>query len=277
MRCIDFDKEFERYLTSYVREHGREYRNYDAMEAAVPEIYEKFLDTPVNWLGGAKPGEYFSQFDQPRQLVNWMEDYMKQRIPVPDMLMTRISELGLAAEEALMNLLHKERASQEARMSAITLLQEIGSRAPMAEFIELQVTRADTEENELADHALESLSAMGKDAIGPMREALSRATPEGQQALLTLLCDVPGDENVFQTAMNLFEKRREWAAVLADCLGRLNDQRALPLLIARAASEETPYLDYIELRNAIEMLGGDAPERQFDAEDPDYEALRSMQ
>ena len=162
-------------------------------------------------------------------------------------------------------------------MSAITLLQEIGSRAPMAEFIELQVTRADTEENELADHALESLSAMGKGAIGPMREALSRATPEGQQALLTLLCDVPGDENVFQTAMSLFEKRREWAAVLADCLGRLNDQRALPLLIARAASEETPYLDYIELRNAIEMLGGDAPERQFDAEDPDYEALRSLQ
>lgn len=277
MRCIDFDKEFERYLTAYVKEHGKEYRNYDALEEAIPEVYDKFLSTPVNWLGGAAPGEYFAQFDQPRQLVNWMEDYMKQRIPVPDMLMNRIAELGLEAEEALMHLLHKERSSQEARMSAITLLQEIGSRAPMQEFIELQVNRADTQENELADHALESLSAMGKDAIGPMREALSRATPEGQQALLTLLCDVPGDETVFNTAMALFEQRREWAAVLADCLGRLNDQRALPLLIARAASEETPYLDYIELRNAIEMLGGDAPERQFDAEDPDYEALRSLQ
>ena len=48
-------------------------------------------------------------------------------------------------------------------------------------------------------------------------------------------------------------------------------------LQAMAASEETPYLDYIELRNAIEALGGDAPEREFDAEDPAYEAMRNMQ
>ena len=70
---------------------------------------------------------------------------------------------------------------------------------------------------------------------------------------------------------------KERAAVLADCLGRLGDERALPLLKKRAASEETPYLDYIELRSAIEALGGEAPEREFDAEDPAYDALRSMQ
>ena len=67
------------------------------------------------------------------------------------------------------------------------------------------------------------------------------------------------------------------AAVLADCLGRLGDERALPVLMGLAASEETPYLDYIELRNAIERLGGEAPERNFDAEDPAYEAMRNMQ
>ena len=44
-----------------------------------------------------------------------------------------------------------------------------------------------------------------------------------------------------------------------------------------AASEETPYLDYIELRSAIEQLGGDAPERNFDESDPEYEAMARMQ
>ena len=47
-------------------------------------------------------------------------------------------------------------------------------------------------------------------------------------------------------------------------------------LIRRAASSDTPYLDYIELRSAIEKLGGDAPERDFDETDPAYEALRAM-
>ena len=276
MRCINFDKEFERYVTVWMKEHAKEYKNYDAMEAAMPDVYDAFLDTPVNWLAGAKPGEYFGQFDNARQLVNWMEDYFKQRIPVPDMLLNRISELGLAAEEALLALLGKERATQEMKMAAVTLLREIDSAAAMDQYIAWQTARQEGED-ELADNALESLSSLGEKAVDAMRAALPAATPDGQEALLTLLSNYPGDENVFQTALTLLKIRRDRVAVLADCLGRLGDERALPELKALAASEETPYLDYIELRSAIEALGGDAPEREFDAEDPAYEAMRSMQ
>jgi len=276
MRCIDFDKEFERYITAWMKDHAKEYRNYDAMEAAMPEVYEKFLDTPVNWLAGAKPGEYFTQFDNPRQLVNWMEDYFKQRIPVPDMLMNRITELGKDAEESLLNLLKKERATQEMKMAAVTLLREIDSEIALSLYVEWQKNRGE-KEDELADNALESLASLEERALPAMREALPLATPAGQEALLTLLSDYPGDESVFETALNLFSARKDRMAVLADCLGKLGDERALPALKAAAASEETPYLDYIELRSAIEALGGDAPEREFDEEDPAYEAMRTMQ
>ena len=276
MRCINFDKEFERYVGAWMKENAKKYRNYDEMEAAMPEVYEEFLDTPVNWLSGAKPGEYFAQFDNAKQLVNWMEDYFKQRIPVPDMLLNRIAELGLSAEEPLMNLLKKEKATQEIRMAAITLLREIDSVAPLEYYIGLQAIRQEGED-ELADNALDSLASMGDRAVEAMRNALALSSPDGQEALLTLLSDYPGDENVFQTALSLLRSRRDRVAVLADCLGKLGDQRAIEPLKALAASEETPYLDYIELRSAIEALGGDCPERDFDAEDPAYEAMRSMQ
>ncbi|MDO5327244.1 MAG: hypothetical protein Q4G00_11065 [Clostridia bacterium] len=276
MRCINFDKEFERYVGAWMKENAKKYRNYDEMEAAMPEVYEEFLDTPVNWLSGAKPGEYFTQFDSARQLVNWMEDYFKQRIPVPDMLLNRIAELGLDAEEALMNLLKKDRATQEIRMAAITLLREIDSIAPMEYYIGLQAIRQEGED-ELADNALDSLASMGERAVDAMRNALALSSPDGQEALLTVLSDYPGDEQVFQTALALLRARRDRVAVLADCLGKLGDERAIEPLKALAASEETPYLDYIELRSAIEALGGECPERDFDAEDPAYEAMRSMQ
>ena len=276
MRCINFDKEFERYVTAWMKDHAREYRNYDAMEAAMPEVYAAFLDTPVNWLAGAKPGEYFAQFDNARQLVNWMEDYFKQRIPAPDMLLNRIADLGLAAEEPLMGLLKKEKATQEIRMAAVTLLREIDSVAPMEYYIGLQAVRTEGED-ELADNALESLASMGERAVEAMRGALPLSSQDGQEALLSVLSDYPGDENVFQTALALFKARTDRAAVLADCLGKLGDERALPALKALAASEETPYLDYIELRSAIEALGGEAPERDFEASDPAYEAMRGMQ
>ena len=276
MRCINFDREFERYLSDWMKENRKKYRTYDEMEEAVPQVYAAFLDTPVNWLSGMKPGEYFSQFDQPRKLVNWMEDYFKQRVPAPDMLLNRIAELGLASEEALMALLNKETATQEMKMAAVTLLREIGSAAPAEMYVAWQAKRTGGED-ELADNALESLDAMGERAVEAMRRALPGATPDGQEALISLLANFPGDETVFQTALALFSARRDRAAVLADCLGKLGDERALPALKALAASVETPYLDYIELRSAIEALGGDAPERDFDAEDPAYEALRRMQ
>ena len=275
MRCINFDKEFQRYLADWMKAHAKEYKNYNAMEDAMPQVYEQFLDTPVNWLAGAKPGEYFLQYDNPRQLVNWMEDYLKQRIPVPDMLMNRISELGAASEEALMALLEKERAPREAVMAAVTLLREIESEAPLARYVGWQAVRGEAED-ELADNALESLASMGESAVAAMRAALPGATPAGQEALLTLLSKFPGDEQVFSTALALFKSRRDRVAVLADCLAKLGDERALPELKALAASEETPYLDYIELRSAIEALGGDAPEREFDEKDPAYEAMRGM-
>ena len=123
---------------------------------------------------------YFTQFDNALQLVNWMEDYFKQRIPVPDMLLNRISELGLAAEESLMNLLKKERATQEIRMAAVTLLREIDSVAPLEYYIGLQAIRGEGED-ELADNALDSLASMGERAVEAMRAALPLASQDGQE------------------------------------------------------------------------------------------------
>ena len=56
MKCIDFDKAFSLYAMKWFKEHGKEYRDYDAMEAAMPDVYARFLDTPAGFLAGAEPG-----------------------------------------------------------------------------------------------------------------------------------------------------------------------------------------------------------------------------
>jgi len=113
-------------------------------------------------------------------------------------------------------------------------------------------------------------------AVSILRTALTDLLPLAGSAgwWVVPVCLLPGLTVYGLLALTM---KRTGTAVLADCLGRLGDERALPLLKKVAASEETPYLDYIELRSAIEALGGDAPEREFDAEDPAYEAMRSMQ
>ena len=69
--------------------------------------------------------------------------------------------------------------------------------------------------------------------------------------------------------------KRTRRALFASYLVKLGDPRALPVLIAAANEENCRYMDFIELRAAIEELGGEAPEREF-YDDPEYEALHPM-
>ena len=155
-------------------------------------------------------------------------------------------------------------------MTAIGLLREMESDAAKMLYIGWQVNRQ--AEDDVADNALESLAAMGKVVVQPMLEALPKANAAGQEAMLDVLADYPGNEQVFKLALRLFNENRGRRALFASYLGKLGDDRALPDLIAAAQDEKTGYIDFIELRNAIEMLGGVAPEREFE-NDPEYDAL----
>ncbi|MBQ7520476.1 MAG: HEAT repeat domain-containing protein [Clostridia bacterium] len=276
MKCIDFDKAFSLFAMKWFKDHAKEYKNYDAMEAAMPEVYDRFLDAPADFLAGAKPGEYFRQWDDAKTLIDWMEDYFKQKVPVPDMLLNRITELGEPAEKRLYNLLQKERTPQEARMTAVSLLGEMGSTLPMQLYISWQLNRA--YEDELCDAACEALAQMGEEAIDPMLAFLDDANDAGKEALCSVLSYYPDTSGkVLPELLRLIRKPDANVAVLAGYLGRLGEEGALETLIDLALDEDLTYLNYIELRSAIEQLGGDAPEREFDESDPDYEAMQSLQ
>jgi hypothetical protein len=90
-----------------------------------------------------------------------------------------------------------------------------------------------------------------------------------------VLVHFPAGEQTVKLARKLFRERKERRAVLAGYLARLGDDRVLPDLLEAAQEEQLPYLTYIEIRNAIEELGGECPEREYE-DDPEYEALRDL-
>ena len=271
MRCINFDEHFADFVSAWMELHQGKYRTYDEMEDDMPNIYNAFLNQPAKWLDGLTPGAYFTQFEDPKDLVDWMNQYCQRNIPVPDLLLEQIQNVGKPCERRLLNLLREPNSLQEAKMTAIGLLRAMGSDLPKMLYIQWQLKRKP--EDELADNALDSLAEMGKSALQPMLEALPKANAAGQEALLDVLVNYPGNEQVYKLAMRLFRENPKRRALFAGYLGKLGDERALPELKAAAEDESTNYLDYIELRCAIEELGGVCPEREFDATDPTWVAL----
>lgn len=275
MKLINFDGAFEAYLQDWFMRSKGLFRTYDEMEDQVPEVYQTFLDTPADFLDGQKPGEYFERFTDPGELTDWMVAYERGGVPVPDMLLNRISELGALSEPALTALLTRDDAPAAARMNAVTLLREVGSLAPAPLYI--RWVQGFDGQDELTENALESLQAMGGDIRQAILSALPEATDEGKAALLAIVSEGSADGNTVDTAIDLFSRRRDLQAQLASVLGRLGDERALPVLRRAALDEENGYLVYIELRNAIEQLGGEAPDRSFSDDDPEYESLKDLE
>lgn len=273
MPVINFDEHFAEYTSAWMKNHQQDYRNFDEMEEDMPRIYMSFLNERAKWLGSVTPGSYFTQFEDPKVLVDWLNQYCDEEVPVPDLLLEQIVTVGRPCEKRLLELLKSEEANEEARMIAITLLQEMQSDLPKMLYIQMQLKR--DQKDELCDHALEALKEMGECVIQPILQNLKQANAAGEEALLDVLSDYPGNEQIYTLAIRLFRERPERRALFAGYLAKLGDARALDDLIKAAGESDVSYLTFIELRNAIEELGGVCPEREFD-DDPEYEALRKM-
>ena len=273
MPVHNFDERFAEFMSAWINTHQSEYKNYDAMEEDLPRIYMAFLNTRAPWLGSVTPGSYFTQFEDPKVLVDWLRQYCEERVPVPDPLLEQISFVGKPCEKRLLELLKDEEAEDEARMTAVGLLREMESLQPKMLYIGWQLDRQP--EDELKDNALESLIGMGECVVQPILQQIGKANSAGREALLEVLCHFPGNEQTFRIAMESFRDHPEKRALFAGYLAKLGDSRALPELIRAAEAPDLPYLTFIELRNAIETLGGVCPDREYD-DDPEYEALRDL-
>jgi hypothetical protein len=273
MPIINFDEHFAEYTSEWMKNHQQDYANFDQMEEDMPKIYISFLNTRTKWLGGVTPGSYFTQFEDPKVLVDWLTAYCEERTPVPDLLLEQISTVGKPCEKRLLELLKNEEAPDEARMIAVELLREMESTLPKMQYILWQLDRSP--KDELKDNALESLILMGECVVQPILQVLPKANEAGEEALLEVLSHFPGNEQIFRLGMKLFRERRERRALFAGYLAKLGDERALPELMEAANEPKLSYLAFIEIRNAIESLGGVCPEREYE-DDPEYQALREL-
>lgn len=269
---IDFDEKFNDYLTEWMEKNSAKYRNADEMEEAAPEVYMEWLATPAQWLDGACPGTYFDSCSDAAELCGLLVRYLNEDICVPDVLLERIADLG--DDAPVMALLTDETAPCEARMMAIDLLEQMESTAPMVTYLRWQVER--NVDDDLLDKSIDALCEMGESVKGPALVAFRAADGKGKDYLLDVLCNYPGDEDVFQYVLRRFKESPTERALFAGYLAKLEDDRALEALLDVAESDDVKYIDFIEIRSAIERLGSEAPIRDF-TNDPTYQAVKRLQ
>ena len=275
MKCINFDRAFERYMAEWIKENSEKYKDdMDVIEDMMPDVYLEFLKKPADFLDGVAPQDYFEQFDNADMLVNWLCGYIAQGVPVPDLLLERVTALGNPAEKSLLALVARDDLPEETQMTAISLLREMESKAPMQRYIDYIASLE--EPSDKGDLCAEALMSMGESVVEPILATLSGAGQTGRDIFADVLSNYPGDERIYELMIERFVTRDERRALFASYLAKLGDERAIPMLKEAAQSPDINYLDYVEVVNAIEALGGERPpEREFSG-DPYYESLRQV-
>lgn len=271
---IDFDARFTKYAETWVREQLKAGKKPDELEEQMPELYMRFINQPAHWLDGVAPAMYFAQWTDPAELIGLLCEYEKQQVAVPDLLLERLTDLGEESIEPLMRLAADAQAPHAVRVTAVNLLIELDTGSPLQLCVDLVSARE--HEDDLADAAADLLRNLGMEAVDSMLEALEGASDEAADTFLDLLCNFKGIERVYEETVSRFLRDPEHRALHASFLAKLGDARAIEPLTRASELTDLNYLDYIEIRDAIEALGGSlTAEREF-AGDPYYESMKKL-
>lgn len=264
-KLIDFDGLFDEKLEEYMRQNAGKYTEKQ-WESAIPQLYRKFGDTYVAKAKNTPKG-YYAEMDD-AELVATLVRHVREGVPVSDFLCREIE--GRGCPEALVALLGEE--DPELLTLAVNLVgadpKGIGGYFALLEREDLDqdVAEAVCEQLKLcADAAMErALDCYGR-GVRPevMLEILSRCKTR--------------DDRIYSLLLRAFRESGEELPMRASYLAAYGDPRALGALLEVIDRDDVNFLEYQELKYAIEALGGEYTRPRDFSNDPYFLEIVSQQ
>lgn len=123
--------------------------------------------------------------------------------------------------------------------------------------------------------AYEYLSEHGEEVVDEMVEKLYKTDGDEAQMLVEVLANFKNRNEVYHWLVTYFY-RGEDLPLFAKLLGSYGDVRAIEILNTFADENELDYNTFMEVRNAVEQLGGIFTSKQDFTDDPYYRYLKGI-
>lgn len=263
MKPIDFDGLFDQKLAKYLKENAGKFTEKQ-WEDKIPLLYQKFGDTYLKSIGFT-PREYYKRMSD-KELVDTLLAHIKEEVPVSDFLCRELESRDCPQE--ILPLL--ECKDEQLLMLAVNL----AGANPIAfgAYFALLKGEADREiKDAVVDQLKVNADAAKARALAFLNEGIEK------ELMLEVLSRVrERDETVYEVLLNAFREGED-LPMHASYLAAYGDSRALPVLLERIAGEDINFLEFRELKYAIEALGGEYTEERDFSDDPYYAEFLSEQ
>ncbi|MCH5351604.1 MAG: hypothetical protein J1F39_06530 [Clostridiales bacterium] len=265
---LDFDKLFENYADKYYAEHEDEYDSPDDFARDLDLVYSTWATSPQEALGGIAPAAFFDNIPAD-ELIDILKGSCAGDGNPSSLLFDRIAE-----EPSLMGeLCSLARGTADEKLLTVTLslIAELGGGTN--EFYLDMLERTDVDSC-VKDMCIETLCSRAEDVKGILIERAEKTDDVGMIELYAeVLSYCPlGDDKILKILVTLLNLDPN-TAYIAGLMGRYGDDRAAQYLYPLLDSCD--YATFIEVRNAIEELGGNVDDNYRDfSDDPLYALLK---
>ena len=260
MKLYDFDAMFDEKLSAYIAKNSQKYKE-EEWEDIIPKLYNKFGDTEVKSLG-MTPRQYYAGMSDD-DLVKCLKQHLKSGVPVPEFLCDEI--YGRDLTEKLLPMLDGSGSEREYAMNLIG-----SDDRAVGKYMEILSACGDGDvKNRCADLIKEKADLVAEKAIENFNVGV-----ETEYMCEILSRCVIKDDRIFDILIKVFRGDIENICLHAGYLAAYGDERALPYLLDKIDEEGISYLEYRELRFAIEALGGEYDKERDFSEDKYYKLLK---
>ena len=262
MALIDFDGLFDEKLSVYMEENKNKYTEKQ-WEDVIPRLYKRFGDTYVAKVK-CTPKEYYARMAD-EELAATLRAHLEEGVPVPEFLCNEIESRKNI--ECLLPLLFAEDAQTVAY--AINLILD-NERAYDAYFTLLLNEETDADvRDDIADIFKHNADKVCERVLEAYREGKAK---EYMLEILSRVKECRSNE-IFEILLLEFRMADEKMPMRASYLAAYGDERALPYLMQRIEDRTIGFVEFQELKYAIEALGGEYKEPRDFSQDKDYLAI----
>lgn len=260
MKLYDFDGMFEEKLADYIKKNPRNYTEKE-WEDVIPQLYAAFGDTVIKSIGKSPNGFYADLSDE--ELVKCLCAHIKQGVPVSEYLCNAIE--SRKNDELLLPLLD---GNEDEITYALNLLG--ASPLAMKKYMELLVS---SENEDICNTCVDYVKERADD-VKEQAFANYAAGVKCEYMLEILSRCVIKDDRIYDILIKAFRSEPENIPMHASYLAAYGDERALPCLLDKIDEEDVTYVEFQELKFAIEALGGTYDKERDFSSDPYYQLIK---
>lgn len=248
-KAIDFDAMFDKYLEDYLKEVMGKMKP-DMIERQIPAKYIEWLTTPMEEMDGLTPNAFVEQLVESGKLGEYLLGYVQNGKDISGLIGENCTE---NEADVLIKIMQEY---PDYACPACAILKDTGTKK--ADKYLVSVISSPDSDPALIDLAVEMLSdGTHENVVSDMLAIIDEVDEVTQRNFVDVLYVYTGNERIYNWIVKLFEREDEMRAIYCNYLGRYGNTDAIDLLLDYADTHIMDYYLFMELRNAVEMLGGE--------------------